>query len=432
MDLLRLILLATVLWTLPAIAHVSTNNSDGIGNGNTASCMGSGKNTICAAIVDSYYVFTADAGAHWSNIPINSKNYLNLFSVSCKKGDVASPCLMVGLTIRGDRAHIPLKETGVLVKADTSIMNWEYDPSSLFSSVPFAVSCFGNTPTCLTVGIAGDTMRSVDGGQTWNALGGQICKSALNCFSSNNISTCLGGDNEPSIAITTDAGSTWTKQTIAQFPDGYTYVFVNSISCTDNSSSGFCAAVGDFNDALFTHQFFIAQSTDGGNHWVYVPIKSSIPDSFLYAVHCSKNSESSICVAVGSKKDAIPFLLQTKNQGKTWEEVDLKTIIPDGGKLTSVYCGAYGSHLICTAGVKGGSLSLSTTSLIQTENGGDTWFREEFKNQYYGTDYITCNDSNDVCMAVTDKYTGTDSVYAIFMSTDGRKTWALSSVMSRL
>ena len=227
---------------------------------------------------------------------------------------------------------------------------------------------------------------SIPGFGSFNAV---TCTSDSRCLA-------VGADNNNNgvAAITTDAGSSWTDESV---PSG-TSPF-DAVSCGDATH---CVAVG---------QGVMASSSDGGSTWAdHAPVTTN---TTLLSVSCSS---ASVCLAGGVTPNPGQALLGqaelSTDGGNTWNSLSLPQGTPAIGGVacpTTTFCVAVGG------------------AILVSNDGGQTWTQRTLASGTGGSPLrsVSCSSAMH-CVAVGANVLGEeDSTVAgeAYVTTDGGTTW---------
>jgi photosystem II stability/assembly factor-like uncharacterized protein len=235
--------------------------------------------------------------------------------------------------------------------------------------------------TCMsigfTVGPSGEysMFTTTDGGMTWSALpipgsstgGGLLsCSSASNCVAMYS-TPGPGGQGIQYVSLTTsDGGRDWAAASIpGTFRPDVLDCFVGGRCIAGGyEPDSYRMTTGEAAPAALIY------SSDGGASWVSASLPSG--GSSIDAVSCSDTEH---CMAVESGPAAAPttsMILVTENGGETWAP----TNVPAGLSLIAVSCPA---TLDCWA--SGSSSGLGGTNsrgvILSTRDGGSSWTSEQ-------------------------------------------------------
>jgi hypothetical protein len=198
------------------------------------------------------------------------------------------------------------------------------------------------------------------------------------------------------IITTTDAGGTWTSQSV---PAGVGEL--NSVTCQSSSD---CDAVGDGNGSAGS----IVATTDGGAVWSSKLVPSGAGD--LDGVSCTS---SAACYAVGANTgNTGPVIISTAD-GSTWSS---DAVPPGVTSLTSVACVT--STLDCTAVGPGNGVLIVTS--------GGPWASETAPSGTGDLNGVACSSAMD-CYAVGEGISGDGDIIA---TTDGGALWASQALLT--
>lgn len=265
---------------------------------------------------------------------IGSNPYGSLVSVSCK----GAYCVAAG-QYGNDSGLFPyIAQSADQAETWTQQLLPIIDPATYLFAFFNGVSCSGET--CVAVGLYYDESNmeysgvaySLDNGQTWHQqvlpLVSNTIVNTLNGISCIH-STCIAvgdyidsNDNDnPGVAITTDAGLTWSNNIVQPLPTPYSQGEWQGISCTTQ----YCVAVGYYSTVSYAGYLGTAVSTDMGQTWQQqvLPFSSTpanLTSGVLYGVKCKNNT----CVAAGVYYDnslnKYPVIITSTDAGKTWSQ----------------------------------------------------------------------------------------------------------------
>jgi photosystem II stability/assembly factor-like uncharacterized protein len=255
---------------------------------------------------------TTDGGVSWvqQSIPPVSEpgNGAILGQVSCPS---TAECFVVGGTVAANSGFIDQTHDGGAI--------WTSAPVSSALSYGGGISCpVASTCFALAANSSGALLMSTtDGGTSWtegplirpdNAfpLYGQYriaCTSVTDCFVTGTQST--GGSGfQPIVAITSDAGQTWTSASLPSPPN----ILFNAISC---GSANFCVAVGS---GGYPNNAITETTDNGGRSWT----QQTLPTEFLDSVSCGT---STTCTTVGQQTNGNgpAVIFATSDAGASWQ-----------------------------------------------------------------------------------------------------------------
>jgi predicted CXXCH cytochrome family protein len=227
------------------------------------------------------------------------------FSSATNTGLPANTTQIVrGLSYPVAGAQFFVPESGIYRKSTDGGANWLSQEAGIYGQLN-AVSLVDATHGWAV----GDTGRSyvTTNGTTWNA---QLTRTAANLYgvSFGSATTGYGVGAAGTICRTTDAGATWTPQTVGteQF---------NSVACS-KANVNYAIAVGANGTIRYT--------TNGGGTWspaTSIP-SGSTGDNMLAVSFVSASSTEIACIAVGhAAGDGSPTILRTTDHGQTWGAV---------------------------------------------------------------------------------------------------------------
>ncbi|HVX22830.1 MAG TPA: hypothetical protein VHB02_15885 [Acidimicrobiales bacterium] len=235
---------------------------------------------------------TGDGGVTWTAEQATVAEPTDLSAVDCPD---RRHCMAVGNADHGG----PILGA-VLVTADGG-RTWQSVGSPVGSVNLAAVHCLSAT-ACTVVATDGSgfwSASTVDGGQDWQRTGslpagfGGVsnlsCPSAADCVT---VGYTAGapGQGAGAVAVTADAGTTWTAATV---PAGVG--LLHGVSCADD---GTCVAVGTASTAttgVAQAASQVLRSDDGGATWTLGDPPAGLGDAF--AVSCATGDH---CAAVGT------------------------------------------------------------------------------------------------------------------------------------
>lgn len=174
---------------------------------------------------------------------------------------------------------------------------------------------------------------STNHGETWaqqvlplasgsinNQLSGISCE-GISCIAVGTYTDDVTQQARPGIAITTNAGETWTNNVINELPTPYSLGAWTAVSCT----SGFCVAVGYYSNTNYAGYLGVATSSNFGLTWnqqalPIPPNTLNLINGTLNDVKCSDN----LCIAVGNYYSndytAYPVIATSTDAGQTWTQ----------------------------------------------------------------------------------------------------------------
>lgn len=166
------------------------------------------------------------------------------------------------------------------------------------------------------------------------------CPSTTRCVAANSL-------EQPYVIVTTDQGSTWTKEPTPSLAD--------AVSCISGTKT--CFAVGYGSQSGVPDE--VMKTTDLGSSWTQQPLPVAVDN--LYAIDCPSVKT---CYAAGDdNKGAV--VVQTVNGGTTWAGEDISD---SSFAVLGISCP---SATTCyAAGIMG---SPNVSGMWKTSNSGGTW-----------------------------------------------------------
>lgn len=332
---------------------------------------------------DPLVVATVDGGTTWSSETVPSTGLFSLSSISC-----ATSLACWALAIDGNGSQVVLATTD-----GWNTWTTESVPSGVGALI--GISC-PNISDCWAVGgeisisdsaisVSGSVVATTDGGSTWNVQSlpsGTGILASISCTSS---STCwtVGADvtgsspttfSTSAIALnTTDAGSTWTSQSIPSSAG-----ILDGVSCASSSD---CWAVGS--DETETVGVIVA-TTDGGDTWNTQTVPNGTGP--FTAVSCPSSTD---CWAVGSSVEGITgTVLATSDGGNTW---NVQSVTNDIEALTDISCPSTSDCWAASSGEEDEIGPSGAGSLIiATVDGGTTWIDQSVPDDTTGVPSLSC------------------------------------------
>ncbi len=233
-----------------------------------------------------------------------------------------------------------------------------------------ALSCAPGTSDCWAVGTIGAWDGAVidaqDDDQGWSsqqvpggvgALVSISCPTALECVAGGAIFAGGNADDGADVVVTTDGGSSWTANPLANTFNGN----VNGISCP--STSDCVATINEHTSSS------IMISTNGGETWTYQFEVDSLSSAGLTGISCPTTST---CYVVGQSQHVSKFgavIAVTTDGGVHWSGET-----PPAGASTIGLDGISCPTISNCWTSDGGSLFKTTTSsFFETTDGGSTW-----------------------------------------------------------
>jgi photosystem II stability/assembly factor-like uncharacterized protein len=247
----------------------------------------------CLAVGDGSSLLTTDGGASWTQVTTGLVQSDGLQSVTCA---TSTDCVAVG-----ERA------------TDT--------------------------------GLVGIAYRTTDGGEEWSQATTPSESTPLESVACPSATLCVAVASrapEP-ILVSTDAGATWTVASVP--PDSS--ASLSSVSCGTPTT---CVAVGGPT---------VAVTTDAGSSWTYVRPVLAGENPVMESVNCLSSAD---CVAVastyGSETYTIGYVYSTTDGGSSWTQLSR---LPGGG-VPVISCSGENCNALSTSffDPAGSSLASST------------------------------------------------------------------------
>ena len=280
-------------------------------------------------------------------------------------------------------------------------------------------------------------IQSTDGGQNWSAVtvgnlpaNGTFIASSCTGITSNSVCTVVGGNvttSAPLLLVGTAAGSSWNISTgLAAFST----VTLTTTSCTGSGNTAVCVVAG-YNSVNGGSVPFIALSSDGGSTWAPQAIADLPAAGRFTSSSCTGSDNGVICSVAGvnnSENKALIAVLNTSS-GINWTVPALNPAVSAGFTLTTTSCTGSGSTALCTAA--GQNINTGAGTLIQSTNGGSSWTSSNivsgmpaspgFRGSY-------CSVNQAICTAVGGTLLQTINSGGIWtIPTDGAATFNASS-----
>jgi len=290
------------------------------GDGSSASCAAAGKNI---GENSALLYFSQDGGAHWSNEASISKAG-SLASVSCVGGGASLIC-----STAGDASPAPL-----LYQSTTNGASWQVIDLPTAAGYFNKASCTGSglDAVCIAVG------KNYLGNLPLLYRGVPISAYSWNWIEVNTGLTAHG--------------------------------LLNDVSCTGESTTSICSAVGYEIDNNILGAPILVVTHDGGLSWSR--INTSLIKAKLLGSSCTGSDDNAICIAAGQDLNDPSWpsvLLVSRDAGRRWTRVDTGT---NNQYLETASCSGFGSNAVCTAAGQGSSSSNSALIYL-SQDGGQSW-----------------------------------------------------------
>lgn len=249
-------------------------------------------------------------------------------------------------------------------------------------------------------------------------------------------------DDQPGIAVSTNAGATWSQQAFTNLPTSPVVMASGELNGSDCTSQG-CVAVGFFTSNN-NHQNYAAifTSTDHTN-WSdqALSLPAHVSDVQLNGINC----DTGICVAVGNFLDSND---STEHPGVavsadrvTWNQIELAlpTGFTEAASLNSVSC--VQNSCIAVGGFTNDSCSDSFPGIAVSSDNGKTIWTEQVLSTFPSTppgitlvagELLGISCTTTYCVAVGEYIDTLGNIYpAIAISTDSQHmTWSQTALTS--
>ena len=357
-----------------------------------ASCSGSGEKSICIAAGNYFTNDTqqlpliaqsSDGGRLWT-YPKSIHQHLEtqidpsfiegfLKNASCSKSTCETVCIASGgycnvsqckplLAISKNKGsswtYPPEIFQNLTTKVDPNFGGGSFESSSCVGSgnetICTAAGAFFNNSTILPL-----LALTQNGGSSWSyppsifsdlptRIGREFIGGLFNstsCAGSGRTTVCIAagtffrdGPNYPFIAVSRDAGSTWTypdfiytKLKVVVDPKFVSGIFLGT-SCTGKGRKAICVAAGGYcrDSGCSSENPLIALSTNGGKSWTYPPsvytdlmtkIDPKFQLGFFRDISCTGDENYSFCMAAGQYSNDVttfPLIALSNDSGQTW------------------------------------------------------------------------------------------------------------------
>jgi photosystem II stability/assembly factor-like uncharacterized protein len=221
------------------------------------------------------------------------------------------------------------------------------------------------------------------------------CTSTITCYAAGD-----NGSQYGDIVGTTNAGGTWTTQTVPAGTGG-----INFISCPSTTD---CYAVGYVSSV----EGEILATTNAGSSWTAQMLPAGVAD--LYGIACPSIA---VCYAVGLSSAGYGEIIGTINGGSTWSVQTLRSRR------------SYPAAIACTSTTTchaAGTNSAGFGVILVTSNAGKKWTVQPIPAGLYGMSAIACTWTT-TCYAVGENVS-LEGV--VLTTTDGGSTWTVQTLPS--
>lgn len=189
----------------------------------------------------------------------------------------------------------------------------------------------------------------------------------------------VSGTLFPLLAVSTNAASSWTYKIDNDPPTLPSSYQAQGVFIDTSCSGTTCVAGGQYSNGTLSYPM-LSVSTNGGGTWSYkVDSATLLPLDYagggkFYKVICS----GQVCIAVGQYNDnatSYPMLVVSTDAGQTWSYKIDKTpsTLPPNYLDSGIFRAVSCSGLFCTAGGSYATNSNSFPLLAESQDGGNTW-----------------------------------------------------------
>jgi len=249
-----------------------------------------------------------------------------------------------------------------------------------------------------------------------------------------------GSVSRPLLALTTDAGSSWSFPSAITNPTITPAFTSNGILYGGSCDGAICVAAGFYNSGSETHPL-LALSSDSGSSWSFptsIAMPTTTPTYGDYGSLLSAKCSGTLCIAAGGYRAAdssfYPLVAVSQDSGSTWSfptSITNAALTPPSSGLSTVFNGAscYASTCIA-AGSYYAVSSVNYPLLAVSQDSGSTWaYVNSVPADFDGNGYLygaSCIGST--CIA-SGYYNDTLSVERplLMLSTDSGSTWSFPS-----
>lgn len=213
-----------------------------------------------------------------------------------------------------------------------------------------------------------------------------------------------GAEQYSAILMTTNAGASWTMQTVPTLPQ------ISFFDYVDFADAQHGWVVGDHEeDAPATHPLVLATS-DGGQHWSAQTLPASMSSGRLHGVFFTSDTTGWV-----TGQSTAPFIASTTDGGSSWMVQSLPTAVSTVGNLSAVATTAWVSGSI--NGADGQGVVLKSVS-------GGSWNEETFPTTAHGPSVAFSSSANGWAVALDP---ASNSI--AFHTTNGGVTWTEVSAL---
>lgn len=333
-----------------------------------ASCTGYRKEMMCAVAAGSVdhkpaVAVSTDGGVSWEQKTVQGfpLKMGDLDSISCTGKGKNARCAAIG--------HAWSDPSFIVVSTDGGL-NWVYKYASYINSLS-QVSCTdsGAHAVCVAVGRnLHDAIVSNDGGDTWQEV--TYAKNnpyeegefpVVSCTGTGSGTKCVvaidyNHNGYKLVSVSDRSAMHWQAQNVSQPDTCCGFNGNHLISCTGTGSNAHCAITGNSNSIMV--------STDGLQNWRAIDIGN---EGFYGDISCAGTGTVSVCATTldgfGSKKNSI---VMSRDGGLNWYENTVENAEPNFWRAGMSCAGTGASDSICVTTIESSSLAVS-------RNGGKTW-----------------------------------------------------------